>query len=183
MMDWTGVFLTTVRDVPLHEAGYGFAAFAVMMTICRLTGDKIVSTLGRRRVMTIGAIFATAGICLAVTVPHPMVALVGFAMVGVGAANIVPQAISYAATETRVPIQRGILLVNAIGYVGGLFGPALIGFIAHRIGLEYTFLILASGVLIVALISYLKIRSGSLDAIKAKANQQVEAQQSAAQQA
>ena len=183
MMDWTGVFLTTVRDVPLHEAGYGFAAFAVMMTICRLTGDKIVSTLGRRRVMTIGAIFATAGICLAVTVPHPMVALVGFAMVGVGAANIVPQAISYAATETRVPIQRGILLVNAIGYIGGLLGPALIGFIAHRIGLEYTFLILASGVLIVSLISYLKIRSGSLDAIKAKANTQIEAQQAAAQQA
>ena len=88
-----------------------------------------------------------------------------------------------AATETRVPIQRGILLVNAIGYIGGLLGPALIGFIAHRIGLEYTFLILASGVLIVSLISYLKIRSGSLDAIKAKANTQIEAQQAAAQQA
>ena len=148
MMDWTGVFLTTIKGVPLHEAGYGFAAFAMMMTVCRLTGDKIVSTLGRRRVMTIGAVFATAGICLAVTVPHPMVSLVG-----------------------------GILLVNAIGYIGGLLGPALIGFIAHRIGLEYTFLILAGGMLIVALIAYLKIRSGSLEALKNKANHQAEVQQ------
>lgn len=180
MMDWTGVFLTTIKGVPLHEAGYGFAAFAMMMTVCRLTGDKIVSTLGRRRVMTIGAVFATAGICLAVTVPHPMVSLVGFAMVGVGAANIVPQAISYAATETRVPIQRGILLVNAIGYIGGLLGPAMIGFIAHRIGLEYTFLILAGCMLIVALIAYLKIRSGSLEALKNKANHQAEVQQTVA---
>lgn len=167
MMDWTGVFLTTLKGVPLHEAGYGFAAFAVMMTVCRLSGDKIVATLGRRRVMSVGAIFAAAGICLAVTMPHPMVCLVGFGMVGVGAANIVPQAISYAATETRVPIQRGILLVNAIGYVGALLGPAVIGFVAHRIGLEYTFLLLAGGVLIVAIIAYGRIRSGSIEAIKA----------------
>lgn len=170
MMDWTGVFLNTIKGVPLHEAGYGFAAFAVMMTVCRLTGDKIVSTLGRRRVMVIGAIFAASGIALAVTVPHPMLSIIGFAMVGVGAANIVPQAISYAATETRMPIQRSILLVNAIGYIGGLFGPAVIGFVAHRIGLEYTFLILASGVLLVSLISYVKIRSGSLESLKNAAN-------------
>lgn len=169
MMDWTGVFLTTIKGVPLYEAGYGFAAFAVMMTICRLTGDKIVSNLGRRRVLTMGAILAFSGICLAVMVPHPMVSLVGFAMVGMGAANIVPQAISYAATETRVPIQRSILIVNAIGYIGGLFGPAVIGFIAHRIGLEYTFLILACGVLLVALISFFKIRSGSVEKLMVEA--------------
>lgn len=162
MLDWTGVFLNTIKGVPLHEAGYGFAAFAVMMTICRLTGDKIVSTLGRRRVLSMGAIFAVAGIVLAVTVPHPMVSVIGFGMVGVGASNIVPQTISYAATVKEVPLQRSILIVNAIGYIGGLMGPALIGFIAHRIGLEFTFLILASWVLVVAVLAFFKIKSGSI---------------------
>lgn len=167
MMDWTGVLLHSYKNVPLHEAGYGFAAFAIMMTVCRLTGDKIVATLGRRRVLTMGAIFATAGICLAVMVPHPMVCLVGFGMVGVGASNIVPQAISYAATVREVPLQRSILIVNAVGYIGGLLGPALIGFVAHRIGLDNTFLLLGTLVLVVALISYLCIRSGSIAQISA----------------
>ena len=168
MMDWTGVLLNQVKGVPMSEAGYGFAAFACMMTVCRLTGDKIVATLGRRRVLVMGSIFAASGIALAVMVPHPMVSLVGFGMVGVGAANLVPQAISYAATERRVPIARSILIVNAIGYIGGLLGPALIGFVAHRIGLEQTFLILACMVLIVAVISYFFIRSGSISELTAQ---------------
>lgn len=168
MMDWTGVLLNQVKGVPMSEAGYGFAAFACMMTVCRLTGDKIVATLGRRRVLVMGSIFAASGIALAVMVPHPMVSLVGFGMVGVGAANLVPQAISYAATERRVPIARSILIVNAIGYIGGLLGPALIGFVAHRIGLEHTFLILACMVLIVAVISYFFIRSGSISELTAQ---------------
>ena len=168
MMDWTGVLLNQVKGVPMSEAGYGFAAFASMMTVCRLTGDKIVATLGRRRVLVMGSIFAAAGIALAVMVPHPMVSLVGFGMVGVGAANLVPQAMSYAATERRVPIARSILIVNAIGYIGGLLGPALIGFVAHRIGLEQTFLILACMVLIVAVISYFFVRSGSIAELTAQ---------------
>ena len=169
MMDWTGVLLNQVRGVPMSEAGYGFAAFACMMTVCRLTGDKIVATLGRRRVLVMGAIFAAAGIALAVMVPHPMVSLVGFGMVGVGAANLVPQTISYAATERRVPISRAILIVNAIGYIGGLLGPALIGFVAHRIGLEETFLLLACLVLVVSIISYFFVRSGSIAELTAQA--------------
>lgn len=169
MLDWTGVFLNTIRGVPLHEAGYGFAAFSIMMTICRLTGDKVVSTLGRRRVLVMGAIIVIAGICLAVMVPHPMVAIVGFGMVGLGAANIVPQTISYAATVKEVPIQRSVLVVNAIGYIGALLGPAVIGFIAHRIGLEFTFLLLAAAVIMVGVIAYTKIRSGSIAALTAEA--------------
>ena len=172
MMDWTGVLLNEVKGVPLSEAGYGFAAFAAMMTVCRLTGDKIVATLGRRRVLVMGAIFAACGIALAVMVPHPMVTLVGLGMVGVGAANLVPQTISYAATERRIPIARSILIVNAIGYIGGLLGPALIGFVAHRVGLENTFLLLACMVLCVAVISYFNVRSGSIAELNAAAKAQ-----------
>ena len=169
MLDWSGVFLNKERGVSIEHAGYGYAAFAIAMTICRLTGDKIVATLGRRRVLVMGAIFAAAGIALAVMVPHPMVSLVGFGMVGVGAANLVPQTISYAATERRVPIARAILIVNAIGYIGGLLGPALIGFVAHRIGLEETFLLLACLVLVVSIISYFFVRSGSIAELTAQA--------------
>lgn len=165
MLDWTGVFLSQYRGVALSEAGYGFAAFAIMMTACRLMGDRVVTFFGRRRVLTMGGILVTAGICLAVTVPHPMVAVLGFGLVGVGASNIVPQSVSYAATVKSVPLHKSVFVVNAIGYIGGLFGPAVIGFSAHRIGLDVTFIILSIGTAIVATAAYLKIKSGPLSSI------------------
>lgn len=165
MLDWTGVFLNQYRGVAMTEAGYGFAAFAIMMTVCRLMGDRVVTFFGRRRVLTMGGILVTAGICLAVTVPHPMVAVLGFGLVGVGASNIVPQSVSYAATVKSVPLHKSVFVVNAIGYIGGLFGPAVIGFSAHRIGLDVTFIILSIGTAIVATAAYLKIKSGPLSAI------------------
>lgn len=166
MLDWTGVFLNQYRGVPMSEAGYGFAAFAIMMTICRLTGDRVVTFFGRKRVLTLGGVLVTAGICLAVTVPHPIVSIVGFAMVGMGASNIVPQCVSYAATVRSVPLHKSVFIVNAIGYIGSLFGPAVIGFLAHRIGLDHTFLILSCGTALVALAAYLKIKSGPFSKIE-----------------
>lgn len=166
MLDWTGVFLNQYRSVEMSEAGYGFAAFAVMMTLCRLTGDRVVTLLGRKRVLTMGGVLVTAGICLAVTVPHPMVSVLGFGMVGMGASNIVPQCVSYAATVKDIPLHKSVFIVNAIGYVGGLFGPAVIGFLAHRIGLDYTFILLSCGTALVALAAYMKIKSGPLSSIQ-----------------
>lgn len=165
MLDWTGVFLNQFRGVPMSEAGYGFAAFAIMMTLCRLTGDKVVTVFGRKRILTIGGVLVTLGICLAVMVPHPIVAIIGFGLVGMGASNIVPQSVSYAATVKSIPLHRSIFIVNAIGYIGGLFGPALIGFLAHRIGLDITFIVLSCGTAFVALAAYLKVRSGSISTI------------------
>lgn len=166
MMDWTGVFLNQFRGVDMSEAGYGFAAFATMMTLCRLTGDRVVTALGRKKVLTIGALLVTTGICLAVMVPHPVVAIMGFGLVGIGASNIVPQSVSYAATVKSMPLHRSVFIVNAIGYIGGLFGPALIGFLAHRIGLDVTFIILSCGTAVVALAAYLKVKSGSISSIE-----------------
>lgn len=165
MLDWTGVFLNQYRGVDLSEAGYGFAAFAIMMTICRLTGDRMVTLLGRRRVMTLGAVLVTAGLCLAVSVPHQVVSIAGFALVGMGASNIVPQSVSYAATVKSVPLHQSVFIVNALGYIGGLFGPALIGFLAHRIGLDITFVVLSCGTTLVAILAFLKIRSGTISNI------------------
>lgn len=165
MMDWTGVFLNEIKGMKIEEAGYGFAAFAGMMTICRLLGDKIVSTLGRKLVLTAGAALAVIGVVTAVYAPNPLIAIIGFAIVGIGASNIVPQTMSYAATVREVPIQKSILVVNAIGYIGSLFGPAFIGFLAHHIGLSSTFLVLALGVVLVGFISLLRIKSGDISTL------------------
>lgn len=154
VLDWSGVYLNQERGVPLEYAGYGYAAFAVMMTICRLLGDKIVATFGRRRILILGTLSIVAGYCLAVFTSHAVGALLGFALIGVGASNVVPQLVSVTARIKEVPIHISVTIVNTIGFTGMLCGPAFIGFLAQAISLPYTYLCQAAGVLVVTLMVF-----------------------------
>ena len=50
VMDWSGVYLTTVRGFDLALAGVGFSVFSGAMFLMRLLGDAVVQRLGQRRV-------------------------------------------------------------------------------------------------------------------------------------
>src|SRR5690606_6732101 len=54
VLDWSAVFLTSMRNVDAAQAGLGFAGFSVAMTIARLTGDRIVQALGGTKVIFLG---------------------------------------------------------------------------------------------------------------------------------
>lgn len=159
MLDWTGVFLNTERGISIESAGYGFASFTIAMTIFRLLGDKLVNIIGRGRIIIIGTFLIVVGYLISVLIPHYIAAFVGFAVIGIGASNVVPQLFSVCARIKEVPTHISLTVINAIGYSGGLIGPALIGFLAHAIGLSNTYLVQAAGVLSVTIMSYLLLRS------------------------
>ena len=50
---WSAVFLTSVRNVDASYAGLGYAAFASIMTIGRLSGDKIVHRFGNAKILEV----------------------------------------------------------------------------------------------------------------------------------
>jgi hypothetical protein len=76
-------------------------------------------------------VLGAAGMALALAVPHPAAALIGFALVGLGFANVVPVLFSAAARVPGVTPAHGIAAVSAVGYLGMMAGPPLIGFIAE----------------------------------------------------
>ncbi len=154
ILDWSGVFLNENRHLDISMAGYGYSAFAITMTFFRLTGDRIVRTFGRRAVLVSGTVFVALGYGLTVSVPTVWAALLGFALIGVGASNVVPQLVSVAAAIKEVPVHVSVSVVNAVGFTGSLIGPALIGFIAHQITLPYTFILQAIAVLCVGAICF-----------------------------
>lgn len=159
MLDWSGVFLRTEHGISLEHAGYGYAAFAITMTIFRLTGDRIVSAFGRGRVIVIGTLFIASGFVIAVVIPHYLAAFAGFALIGIGASNVVPQLVSITARIKQVPTHISITIVNTVGFTGILVGPALIGFLAHAITLPYTYLVQALGVLFVTIMSIILMKT------------------------
>jgi hypothetical protein len=84
VLDWSAVFLTSIRRMVTAYAGLGYAAFATTMTIGRLAGDRIVDWLGPKRVVLVGGLCAAAGFVVTTVVPSWQVGLLGYALVGVG---------------------------------------------------------------------------------------------------
>jgi fucose permease len=152
MADWSGVYLITVaRAVPSVVAA-GYAAFSAAMVAGRLFGDGVVRSLGSVRVVRIGGAMAAAGLTLAVAVPSPVIAVVGFGLVGVGLSNVVPVIFSAAGRLATSPA-TGIAMAATIGYTGFLAGPPLIGAIASAAGLRAGITLLAVGAAVVALLA------------------------------
>lgn len=143
VLDWSAVFLVSVRDVSPTIAGIGYAAFSVTMTIGRLTGDAFVSRVGSRRVLLYGGLLSAAGYLLATLAPSVPVAVAGFGLVGLGAANIVPVLFTAAGNHTAMPPSLAVAAITTMGYAGVLAGPAFIGFFAQATSLTVAFVCLS----------------------------------------
>jgi len=158
ILDWSAVFLTSIRDVEKSTAGLAYAGFAAAMTIGRLNGDRIIEHFGSTLVMAAGALCATIGFLLAVYAPYVSISLLGFTLVGLGASNVVPVIFSAVGRQTAIPPAAAIASVTTIGYAGVLAGPAFIGFIAAASSLQMSLTLVALALIPVALCARLITR-------------------------
>jgi MFS family permease len=102
------------------------------MAAGRLAGGQLVLLLGERRLLVGGALLAAVGALTAVTTSSLPVALAGYAVVGLGLANVFPLAIARAGVLGG---PSGVALATTVGYTGLLGGPPVIGFLAEHAGL------------------------------------------------
>ncbi|WP_010170884.1 MFS transporter [Pseudomonas sp. PAMC 25886] len=144
ILDWSAVFLTQVRDVEPSIAGLGYACFAVMMALGRLSGDRILLKLGARTVLVGGGLIVILGFLTVVLATNWLVNLVGFAVIGIGLANIAPVYLSLAGAQKTMPGELAIAAATSLGYLGILMGPAVIGLFAHATNLSWALLAVAS---------------------------------------
>ncbi|GAA4079743.1 MFS transporter [Actinomadura miaoliensis] len=135
MADWSAVYLRETLDTGAGIAGLGYAGFAVAMTVGRLAGDRIVARYGPVRVLRAGALISALGLGLGLAAGHPVAAIIGFTLFGIGIAPVAPVTFSAAGNLPGVPAAHGISRVTAVGYLGLLGGPPVIGFVAQGVGL------------------------------------------------
>jgi MFS family permease len=147
--DWSAVFLRATLNGDASAAALGYTSFAFAMAACRVIGDVSVKRLGSRSVVAIGGVISAVGLALVLGWPSAATACVGFALVGVGLANIVPVIFSAAGRSTPVPA-TGVSMAATAGYAGFLIGPPLIGFGAGVVGLRLALFSLLFATLVVA---------------------------------
>ncbi|MFD4126814.1 MFS transporter [Streptomyces globisporus] len=154
-LDWSAVYLRDVLDSSDGLAAASTTAFALMMAVARIAGDRIVDRFGAVRTVRTGGVMATAGGLLVVFSPSPAAAMCGFGLLGLGVAVVVPLAFAAAGRSGPNPSQA-IAGVATITYTSGLIAPSAIGSLAEATSLVVSFgvvtvlafgLVLGAGVL------------------------------------
>ena len=150
MADWSAVFLRDAANAGPGAAAAGFAAFSLAMAAGRFAGDWTVARLGVRRQLLAGGLTAAAGVTLAVGLATPWAAVVGFGLVGVGLSTLYPIVVSAAGRTPGADPGRSIAAVTAMGVLGFLAGPPLIGLLANLVTIRIAILAVAVAGAIVA---------------------------------
>jgi fucose permease len=155
MADWSAVYLRFVVGADAAMAAAGFAAFSMLMAVGRLLGDKLIHLLGSVWMLRFGSLLAAVGFALALAVGDPLLSIVGFGLVGLGLANVVPVLFRAGAAVPGVAPGTGIAAVATLGYCGFLGGPPLIGFTAEVITLQGALALVALSLGLIAVLANL----------------------------
>ncbi|WP_315738532.1 MULTISPECIES: MFS transporter [unclassified Bradyrhizobium] len=151
MLDWSALLLAGSDRLPAAQAGLGYIMFSIAMTAGRLVGDAVVARIGDRATLLGGSVIAITGFVVLLAVPWIVAAMAGFALIGLGASNLVPVLFRRAGAQTAMPVGLAVAAVTTAGYSGVLLGPAGIGFVAAATSLPAAFWMLAALLVIVLL--------------------------------
>ena len=143
MADWSAVFLQRVVQVSEAQAALGYAAFSATMVLTRLSGGLLVQWFGPVMVTRLSGLIAFLGLVIVIIAPGLTVALLGFSLVGIGYAVIMPLVFSRAANDPDMAPGPAIASVATVAYGGMLLGPPVVGFVAQVAGLKVSFAMLA----------------------------------------
>lgn len=154
-MDWSGIYLNTQFKVQASQAGLAYSCFAALMVAGRLSGHLIIRFFGEKNTILYSAALAGLGLLTVVFAPVWYVALIGYAILGLGSANIVPLMFSRAGRQTELPKHIALSYVSVFAYTGSLLGPALVGFGSEIMGLSQVFFIIAVGLISITVLNQL----------------------------
>jgi MFS family permease len=153
--NWSALHLRDTLNAEDSIAALGYALYQATALIARLAGDFVVRTIGVVTTVRAGSVIGTAGALLVVLAPGPVVAIIGFGLIGLGLPVIAPLCFSAAGAAVRTAgvldpdraatedaaVDRVVARLNIFNYVGALMGAVLIGGVATATDLRVGFLV------------------------------------------
>lgn len=141
MFDWSGIYFQEVIKVEIFT--YGYLIFMVFMATSRFLSDIIIARFGMPKAYIMSAVCIIVGISLAIIFPFFWPAMIGFSLVGFGAAAVIPMAYALAGASKKYSAGMAISIIATYSITGMLLGPPLIGYLAHAFSLRVSFVIFA----------------------------------------
>jgi MFS family permease len=159
LVDWSALLVAGRTGAPPASAALGYSAFSVAMAACRFGGDRLVLRFGALRVMRAGGLGLCGGLMLAVLSTQLWLSALGFALIGLAAANVVPVIYSAATRIPGMTAGGGLATVATLGSAGLLMAPPLIGSIAAHTSLAVALGLLSLSGIVIAANARIVIRS------------------------
>lgn len=156
MFDWSGVFFQEVVREELFTLGY--LIFMIFMALSRFFSDRLVERFGMERNYLFSASLVCAGVLLMILFPFFWPAVIGFCLVGIGVAAIIPMTFTLAGTSTKYSPGMAISIIATYAIIGMLLGPPLVGYLAHLFSLRVSFILFFTSGLMLIPISQLFFR-------------------------
>ncbi|WP_042543739.1 MFS transporter [Leucobacter komagatae] len=139
-IDWGQEFSRRVLDVSPGTAGLALSVFSGTQFVTRLVGDRLIAWLGDRRALIMSGLVGASGALAVTFAPNMGLAYVGFGLMGFGLGCIQPITISAAGRMDPKNAGRNIGIVNGVGHLGFLVGPALLSVVATSVGIQWLFM-------------------------------------------
>ena len=130
--DWSVLYMRDALQADAATAALAYAAFSGAMAATRFGGDWVRARFSSVRLVQVCGGLSALGMALTLATGQPVLALLGFALIGLGLGNVVPVLFSAAARVPGVAPADGIAAVAALGYFGMMMGPPLIGLVAEE---------------------------------------------------
>lgn len=130
---WGAIYVRDDLGGGAFVAGLPFVAFQSAMTLGRLAGDRVVDRLGAVAVARAGAALAALAMGAALLVAHPVAAVVGYALTGLGVSTLFPLGFAAAGRVPGVRPGDGIAVVGWLARLGFLTFPPVIGAVADSV--------------------------------------------------
>ncbi|WP_051026700.1 MFS transporter [Nocardia higoensis] len=149
--DWSTLQMRERLDVDDATAALAFAAFSVTMTGGRLIADRVSGAFGPVAVVRYGMLLAALGLTTIMVSTWTPSTLTGWALCGLGLSGSIPQIFTAAGNLGSATAATDMSRVFALGYVGLLAGPALIGGLTEFVPLTVALVVPLVAVVVCAL--------------------------------
>jgi hypothetical protein len=136
---WATIYLRDAFDVSALVESMALPALFLAMAGGRLVADPWIDRLGPARVGRAALSVALVGLLVLVAAPGAWVAILGFALVGLGVSVIYPLMISSAARLGDRPAAENVAATTLLFQLIMLAAPVLIGTGAEALGVRATF--------------------------------------------
>ncbi len=148
---WGVLFLRTHLASGLLIGAGGAVLGYTIAAVARYTLGPIVGGRGSDRGVTIGAGTAALGVAILATAPTAVMAAVGLVVAAGGISMCWPLLLARVGGD-RPRASAVVGAVTAVGYLGLVIGPALVGWVAEAVGLRAALGFLAVAALVVAVV-------------------------------
>jgi MFS family permease len=148
MFDWSGVYFKEVVKIDVFT--WGYLTFMIFMAISRFASDKVIEKFGMQKTYVASALLVVSGILLSIILPEFWPSMIGFCLVGLGTASIVPMTFTLAGNSKKYSPGMAISIIATYSITGMLIGPPMIGYLSQAFNLRFAFIAFAvSGIMFI----------------------------------